>query len=143
MTHNLHVKLTPGAHPPTRAHATDAGLDLAALDDVWLVPGEVTMVDTGVHVALPAGTVGLLCLRSSLGKHGVSIPNGVGVIDADYRGPLKFVLTAIGGDIKISAGQRIGQLVIVPVLTPVPVIVDSLPETERGHGGFGSTGSRA
>ena len=126
---------------PYRMHAEDAGLDLRTPDVVVIVPGEVTVIDTGTAVAIPAGHVGLVTVRSSLGVQGLMIPNAPGVIDAGYRGTLKIALTAIGRDIRLRAGDRIAQLLVLPCALPVPVPVDVLPAPgDDRDGGFGSSG---
>lgn len=141
----LPVTVTDPAYTPTRAHAHDAGLDLtAALDlpSTWLVPGETTVIDTGVAVAIPPGHVGLIALRSSLGRAGVQLVNGVGIIDAGYRGQIKVILTVVGEDYRLDRGDRIAQLLLLPILLPTVTVVDHLPPSPDGRGedGFGSTG---
>ena len=139
----LPVRLTrPGADLPTRAHPTDAGLDLHAAETVHIPPRVVTLVPTGIAVAIPEGHVGILAARSSLAsKKAMTLANGVGVIDADYRGEIKVpIVTTDGCHNLIQAGTRIAQLTICPIITPAVQVVDELPDTERGHGGFGSTG---
>ena len=120
------------------------GYDLAAVGDVTLEPQQTVMVPLGVHVAIPTGRVGLLVPRSSLYKRGLVQLNRVGVIDSDYRGELKEVLCNIStGRVTLSAGERICQLVIVDtcIATSKQVEkVEELGDTERGEGGFGSTG---
>lgn len=125
---------------PKRQHATDAGADLFAAETLDLFPGEQKMVDTGVAVKIPVGYVGFVFNRSSQGKLGISIPHGVGVIDSDYRGNVKVILRNNGTEIyKIKDGEtRIAQLVVQPVL--LVEFVDCWNDTERGTGGFGSTG---
>ncbi|WP_353107886.1 dUTP diphosphatase [Gordonia sp. (in: high G+C Gram-positive bacteria)] len=144
MTSTLPVKLVDDrATTPTRAHANDAGLDLYASRSRHLEPGEVTGIPLGVAVAVPEGHVGLLAVRSSLGRKGVTMANGVGVIDAGYRGELIALLAAIDDDPPpIIAGDRIAQLLVVPIVTPAVEVVDVLPESSDGRGsaGFGSTG---
>ncbi|ATH96514.1 MULTISPECIES: dUTP diphosphatase [Dermabacter] len=127
----------------TRAHADDAGLDLASAIDYELAPGERALIPTGVRIALPPATVGLVCPRSGLAaKHGITIVNGPGIVDEGYRGELKVALlnTDRSDTLRISRGDRIAQLVIVPILRPRIVDVDSLDEAERGEAGFGSSG---
>lgn len=137
----LPITLTPGTPAPRRAHPTDAGLDLTVTETVKVRRGDVTLAPTGVSVAIPDGHVGLLLARSSLAvKHGVHLANSVGVIDADYRGQIMAPLTTTGNIVRIPAGTRIAQLVILPIATPTVQVVDNLDNTERGHGGFGSTG---
>ena len=140
----LPVRFTrPGADLPTRAHPTDAGLDLYAAETVHVIPNHVTLVSTGVAVAIPAGHVGLLVARSSLAvKKAMTLANGVGVIDPDYRGEIKVPITPLDGCRNlIQAGTRIAQLVILPIALPRLDVVAHLPESPRGDGGFGSTGA--
>lgn len=139
------LQKTMNVQDPTRAHATDAGLDLYVPEgQACLVrPGAVYTIDLGIRVAIPDGYYGQLTLRSSAGKEGLSIPNGVGIIDSGYRGSLKLLVTALAEPTLISTGERVCQLVILP-RTPVDVeagVVDT--DTDRGQGGFGSTGARA
>ena len=139
----LPVRLTrPGADLPTRAHPTDAGLDLAASETTHIAPGVVTLVPTGIAVAIPEGHVGLLAARSSLAtKKSMTLANGVGIIDADYRGEIKVPIVSLDGCHNlIQAGQKIAQLIILPIALPAVEVVDELPSTERGVGGFGSSG---
>lgn len=129
---------------PARAHADDAGLDLCAADAHRLAPGERALVDTGLTLALPAGTVGLVCPRSGLAaKHGITVLNAPGIIDAGYRGPVKVALINLDADhdFSIAPGDRIAQLVITPI-SPVSIDhVDTLDAGDtRGVGGFGSSG---
>lgn len=146
------TKLHPDVPTPKRAHPTDAGVDLVAWDcnpesaGEWVgstIPvGDTRTFGTGIAAAIPEGYVGLLFVRSSLGvKHGVTLANGTGVIDAGYRGEIKVCLRANGPfGAYIKRGERIVQMVTVPVnLTPW-VEVEHLDATERGEGGFGSTG---
>ena len=132
-------RLDPAAVLPTRAHADDAGLDLYSLEDAMLAPGQGQVVRTGVAVAVPAGHGGLVCDRSSLARRGLKTAGGV--IDAGYRGELGVVLWNISGAAQsVKKGERLAQLLVLPVATPVPVEMDDLGETARGAGGFGSTG---
>lgn len=126
---------------PQRQHATDAGADLKSAEDCEIYPGEQKMVDTGVAVKVPPGYVGYVFNRSSQGKAGISIPHSVGVIDSDYRGNIKVILKNNGEDpYIIKRGEtRIAQLVISPVM--LAEFVDAWNDTERGTGGFGSTGT--
>ena len=135
-------KLTTTAITPTRGSPGAAGLDLYADEDAFIVDYASIMVGTGIAVEVPEGYVGLVFLRSSMGKTGVSLTNSVGVIDSDYRGELKLCLTySIGnGGHFIKQGDRIAQLVVVPAPTFDLIEVDELSETQRGTGGFGSTG---
>ena len=132
----------PHAEVPTRAHPTDAGLDLAASETTHIAPGVVTLVPTGVAVAIPEGHVGLLAARSSLAvKNSLALANGVGIIDADYRGEIKVPIIPLDGCHNlIQAGQKIAQLIILPIALPAAEVVSVLPESARGLGAFGSTG---
>ncbi len=129
---------------PERATRGSAGLDLRACTDeeTCIMPGETAVLPTGLAVALPEGSVGLVFGRSGLGiRHGIVPANAVGVIDADYRGEIMVGLTNHSAEPYIIVpGDRIAQLVILPVLTPTVEEVDQLSETVRGAGGFGSTG---
>lgn len=140
----LEVKrLDPRAVLPVRAHPDDAGLDLCALDGSTLKPGERAMISTGIAIALPEGTVGLVVPRSGLAaKHGLTVVNAPGIIDAGYRGEIKIIAlnTDMSTPIEIAAGERIAQLVIQRVELPATVEVHELSDTNRGDGGFGSTG---
>lgn len=135
--------LEKDAKAPTRAHAADAGLDLYAYGDHIVDPFQNRVkVRTGIAMAIPAGHVGLLFPRSSLYQNygGLKLTNCVGVIDSDYRGEIIASMHAGYHAAEIADGDKIVQLVIVPIITPEIVIVDELPTTERGEGGFGSTG---
>lgn len=135
----LRVKLDDGAKIPTRAHDWDGGLDLYARETQIVPAGKSTKFDTGVHIELPVGTVGFLKSKSGLNvKHGIT---NEGVIDAGYTGSIVVKLyNNSEEDYTVKEGDKISQLVILPIYTPVPVLVDDLEETERGDGGFGSTG---
>ncbi|WP_291313809.1 dUTP diphosphatase [Corynebacterium sp. UBA2622] len=137
-------RLDPGLPLPRRAHAGDAGVDLYSTEDIELAPGQRALVATGIAVALPMGTVGLIHPRSGLAaKHGLSIVNTPGTIDAQYRGELKVCLLNTDREtpIAITRGMRIAQLVVQKVELVDFVEVDELDETERGAGGYGSTGT--
>lgn len=135
----MKVMLDDGAYMPTRAHSMDAGLDLYSPVDAWLMPQASAVIDTGVHVELPPGSVGFLKSKSGLNvKYGIL---GEGVIDAGYTGSIRVKLYNHGGDTyKIRRGDKITQLVILPVILPDLNQVEKLDDTERGCGGFGSTG---
>ncbi len=138
----LPIRFThPHAELPTRAHPTDAGLDLAASETTHIAPGVVTLVPTGIAVAIPEGHVGLLAARSSLAvKKAMTLANGVGIIDSDYRGEIKIPIIPLDGCHNlIQAGQKIAQLIILPIALPTVEVVAELPESVRGLGGFGST----
>jgi dUTP pyrophosphatase len=132
-------KIEPGARLPERAHPSDAGADLFSRDNCEIYPGEQKLVDTGIAVKIPRGFAGFIFNRSSQGKRGITIPHSVGVIDADYRGNLKVLLKNISEDpYVIEAGDRIAQLVVQRV--ELPTFYDAWNDTQRGTGGFGSTG---
>lgn len=137
----IKIALDPGAYMPRRAHEYDAGLDLYAMNDVWLRPQSSEFFDTGVHIAVPRGYTGFVRSRSGLLLKEMKTD---GTIDADYTGSIGVTLFNHGkGDYYIKRGERIAQLVIVPCLLPKLEdfeLVDELEETERGDGGFGSTG---
>ena len=136
----LKVMLDEGAYEPVRAHPTDAGLDLKSTRTFWLHPGHQEFVDTGVHCEIPCGYVGLVASKSGLMKQGITTR---GVVDADYRGSIGVVMYNHGNEgVKIEAGQKITQMILIPCITPVIQIVQELSETERGDGGFGSTGTK-
>ncbi len=138
-------RLTPDAVLPVRAHHDDAGVDLAANEDVVLEPGERALVGTGIAIALPAGTVGLVHPRSGLAhRKGLSIVNAPGTVDAGYRGEIKVSLINLDPrePIEIAKGDRIAQLLVQQVELNPFVEVDELDETLRGARGHGSTGIR-
>lgn len=129
---------------PRYAHDGDAGMDLHARETVTLKPGQRALVPTGVAVAIPPGHVGLVHPRSGLAvRHGVTLVNAPGTIDAGYRGELKVILanTDPADPVTLERGSRIAQLVVQRVETVNVVEVDTLPGTARGAGGFGSTGT--
>ncbi|WP_210726589.1 dUTP diphosphatase [Corynebacterium endometrii] len=128
---------------PRRAHRGDAGADLYAAEDVTLAPGERALIGTGIAIALPLGTVGLIHPRSGLAaKQGLSVVNTPGTVDADYRGEIKVCLINhdLHNSIEIARGMRIAQLVIQRVELVGFAEVDELDSTVRGAGGHGSTG---
>ncbi len=128
---------------PSYAHAGDAGADLVSAEDISLKPGQRAAVATGLSIALPNGYVGLVHPRSGLAlKHGISMVNTPGTIDSGYRGEIKVILINHDQDstFDIKRGDRIAQLVIQKVETATFKLVDSLEDTDRGDGGFGSTG---
>nr|DAO02346.1 MAG TPA: dUTPase [Caudoviricetes sp.] len=130
---------------PVRAHSTDAGLDLYIPEGQGRLVrhGAVHTINLGIRVAIPDGYYGQLTLRSSAGKRGLTIPNGVGIIDSGYRGDLKLAVAAISDPVLVAAEERICQLIILP--QPV-VDVEAAPvedDTARGEGGFGSSGGAA
>jgi dUTP pyrophosphatase len=137
-------KLHPNAKLPTYGSPEAAGADLyACLDEaVTIQPGEVYWVPTGIALEVPKGCAGLVYARSSMGaKRGLAPANKVGVIDSDYRGEIKVVLLNHSGtEQTVAPGERIAQMIITPVLTPAYEEVEELTDTDRGTGGFGSTG---
>jgi dUTP pyrophosphatase len=138
-------RLDPGAVLPARAHAGDAGFDLRAAVDMEVAPGERAMVPTGIAVAIPNGYAGLVLPRSGLAsKHGLTMANAPGLIDAGYRGEV--VCAVVNLDrataVRISRGDRIAQLVVVAVPELEAKWVAELPPSARGEGGFGSTGTQ-
>lgn len=136
-------RLSPEAVLPVRAHPGDAGLDLASAERVTLHPGRRMAVATGWAMAVPAGMAGLVVPRSGNAlRHGVTVANAPGLIDAGYRGELKVILVNLGDEaFEIAVGDRIAQLVITPVSAAGALEVDDLPASDgRGSGGFGSTG---
>lgn len=135
----MRIVLDNGAIMPTRAHATDAGLDLYAKERKLIRANSSAVFDTGVHVELPVGTVGMLKSKSGLNvKHGLT---SEGVIDVGYTGSICVKLYNLSQtDYIVKVGDKISQLVILPILTPDLEQVESLEDTDRGNGGFGSTG---
>ena len=140
-------RTTPDAIVPSYAHEGDAGMDLCATRDVTLRPGESAMVGSGIAIQLPRGFAGFVYARSGLGSKGLVIKHSTGVIDSGYRDEIKLVLfnnNPITSDrvFHVKKGDRVAQLVIQHVACATMVEVDSLEETERGTGGFGSSGIR-
>jgi dUTP pyrophosphatase len=137
------TKLSEKATLPTRAHDSDAGLDLYAAESARLVPGARVSVGTGLAMAVPEGLAGLVLPRSGLAlKHGVTLVNSPGLIDPGYRGEVRVVLlnTDQTIDFQCKPGDRIAQLLLVPIATASPTRADALDDTLRGAGGFGSSG---
>jgi dUTP pyrophosphatase len=141
----LHVRFVrPGARIPARTRPGDAGYDLYAAESFSLWPGERVTVPTGVAIALPPGVAGLVTPRSGLAAgHGISLVNGPGLIDPNYRGEIRVVLVNLGdARFEAAAGDRIAQLLLVPFVTPEACVVEALPPSgdDRGENGFGSSG---
>lgn len=138
------AKLHPEARLPTRGSAEAAGWDLYALEETTVVRHKSSLIRTGLATAIPSGWEGQIRCRSSLGKKGMIMPNGLGTIDADYRGELMVLATWIGeGDsFVVAKGERVAQMLFAPVpkVTIVETSVEELGTTSRGEGGFGSTG---
>src|SRR5437764_4280071 len=136
-------RLTETAKAPLRAHSDDAGCDLFAAEAARLEPGERASVGTGIAVEIPDGSAGLVLPRSGLAaRHGISVINAPGLIDAGYRGEVRVLLlnTDRRDAFEIAPGDRIAQLVIVAVGDDEPEAVEALAESARGAGGFGSSG---
>jgi dUTP pyrophosphatase len=139
------ARLHEGATLPTRAHPGDAGLDLYACEAAHIGPGERWAVRTGVGVEIPDGHAGLVLPRSGLARdHGIALVNAPGLIDSGYRGELQVLLlnTDPAEIFRVEPGDRIAQLLVVPIVLPEPAEVDSLEESVRGRAGFGSSGRR-
>jgi dUTP pyrophosphatase len=135
--------LNDAATLPTRAHADDAGLDLHSAQAAHIGPGERWQLSTGLAVEIPEGHAGLVLPRSGNAlRYGISLVNAPGLIDAGYRGEIGVLLQ--NNDpaeiFRVEPGDRIAQLVVVPIATLEPVVAESLGESERGAGGFGSSG---
>jgi dUTP pyrophosphatase len=138
------LRLPHGVGLPLPAYASDgaAGMDVVAAEDVTLAPGGRHAVATGFSLAIPPGYEVQVRPRSGLAlKHGISLPNTPGTIDSDYRGELKIIMINLGAEpFAIARGDRVAQLVVAPVQPARFIEVDTLDETSRGAGGFGSTG---
>lgn len=134
--------LHPGARLPWRAHPSDGGADLHSAEEVLIPAGERREVGTGIALAIPEGYAGFVQPRSGLAfRCGIMVVNSPGLIDAHYRGEVRVCLFNSAGEaFLVSPGDRIAQLVVQPVETPAFRAVDGLDETQRGGGGFGSTG---
>lgn len=139
----LKVKLTDGAPLPKHAKSGDAGLDLTSRMTVNLQPGETQMVGTGLAAEIPEGFFGLIAPRSGLAsKYGITLANTPSVIDSGYRGEIKLALHNIGKKgYTVHRDERVAQMVVIPYATCDCVEVDELSETDRGEGGFGSSGA--
>ncbi|MFG6401442.1 MULTISPECIES: dUTP diphosphatase [unclassified Microbacterium] len=142
MTETVDVPIIAAALP-IYAHPGDAGADLTASEAVHLAPGERALVATGVRIALPDGYVAFVVPRSGLAaKHGITVVNAPGTVDAGYRGEIKVSLlnTDLREAYDVAVGDRIAQLIVMPVPRVQFLPVDELPDSARGQGGFGSTG---
>ena len=134
----MKIKLDPGSFMPERAHPNDAGLDLKAREPIWIHPGEHVILDTGVHVAIPVWFVGLITSKSGLMGKGITCR---GTIDCGFTGSIRAVLYNHGPEgYLVNKGDKICQLVIMPIHIEDLELVSDLEDTERGDGGFGSTG---
>ena len=141
-------KVRPEAALPQRATAGSAGMDLCACmeEPLTIAPGDLVSIPTGIAVALPSsGYVALVFARSGLGvRHGIALSNGVGVIDSDYRGEVCVGLCNLGAEpYTIQPGERVAQMIAAPVFAAQLTETDTLDDTDRGAGGFGSTGRLA
>ncbi len=136
------LKLDKELPTPGRAHDDDAGLDLHARYPAQLAPGERTTIDTGIALALPPGHAGFVLPRSGLAsRYGIGVVNAPGLIDPGYRGEIRVVLVNLGSEeFRIARSDRIAQLVVVPVAAVHVQLVETLSDSERGSGGFGSSG---
>lgn len=137
-------KLDSSATIPSQAHPGDAGLDLSSIEDVTIAPGARRLVRTGLAVEIPDGFEGQVRPRSGLAlKHGITVLNAPGTIDAGYRGEVGVVLANFGeAPFAVEKGMRIAQLVIAAVARVTIEVADSLSSSERGEGGYGSSGVR-
>lgn len=139
-------RLDPGLPLPERGYPGDAGVDLFAAEDVELAPGQRAVVPTGVAIALPDGYAAFVHPRSGLAaRHGITIVNAPGTVDAGYRGEIRVTLLNTDADatVRFRRGDRVAQLVVQRVERPVFHEVETLPGSARGDGGFGSTGGHA
>ncbi|CAB0504266.1 dUTP diphosphatase [Corynebacterium diphtheriae] len=139
----LHYKrLTKNALPPARAYLGDAGLDLHTDTPITIPSGAIRTATTGLSVNIPYGYVGEVHIRSGMAfNYGLTLANNIGIIDHGYTGEIKLCIANLSEhSVKFPAGTRIAQLIIKKIELPYPVEIDTMPETERGDGGFGSTG---
>jgi dUTP pyrophosphatase len=137
-------KLNPSATIPMRATNGAAGADLTCTEDVFIAPCETKVIKTGLSVAIPANTLLAICARSGLAlKTPYLVKNGIGILDEDYRGELGVIVHNLSHnhEIRFKAGDRIAQAIVLPYIPAIYEEVDSLEDTERGTGGFGSTGA--
>jgi dUTP pyrophosphatase len=138
--------LITAEHVPSYSHPGDAGADLSSTEAITLAPGQRATVGTGVSIALPAGFVAFIVPRSGLAsKHGITVVNSPGTVDAGYRGEIKVTLlnTDSSQPFEIAVGDRIAQMIVMPVTQARFIPVEKLPVSERGESGFGSTGQSA
>ena len=136
-------RLDPDLPTPGYARAGDAGVDLLAAEDMEIAPGERTAIPTGIAVAIPEGYAGFVHARSGRAlREGLALVKAPGLIDSGYRGEIRVIVVNLDStdSIDIKRGDKIAQLVIQPVAVAVPVEMDDLPTSQRGEGGFGSTG---
>lgn len=133
-------KLHPDAVIPKYSKVGDAGLDLTAISEEWNEDNSIVTYDTGLAIEIPKGHVGLLFPRSSIYKTSLDLTNAVGVIDSSFRGSIMFKFRYVEEGMVYDVGDRVGQLIILPYPEIEFEEVDELSETDRGEGGFGSTG---
>lgn len=127
------------AQEPTRGSDEAAGYDLYSYESETVVPKQIKLIDTGISIRVPEGTYGRIAPRSSVSKKGILV--NAGVIDRDYRGPVKVMVHNLSNnDYVINKNDRIAQLILEQIKTPPVELVEELDDTERGGGGFGSTG---
>lgn len=138
----MNIPITGDGHNITYAREGDAGADLRSVEDTIITPNSRILVHTGLHMAIPAGYVGMVCLRSGFAlKQGVTVLNAPGIVDSGYRGEVGVILLNTSEQtVTVRKGDRIAQMVFVPYAHMAFEHVESLPETDRGEGGFGSTG---
>ena len=142
MTNSVDVLIASSTFPQV-AHPGDAGADLQSVEALTLLPGQRATVATGVSIALPEGYLAFIVPRSGLAaKHGITVVNSPGTVDAGYRGEIKVTLlnTDVSTPFDIAVGDRIAQMIVMPFASPNFIAVDELPESVRGAGGFGSSG---
>lgn len=138
----MNIPITGDEHNIAYAHEGDAGADLRSVEDTIITPNSRILVHTGLHMAIPSGYVGMVCPRSGFAlKHGVTVLNAPGIVDSGYRGEVGVILLNTSEQtVTVRKGDRIAQMVFVPYVHMAFEHVESLPETDRGEGGFGSTG---
>ena len=134
-------KLSKNSVLPTYSKVGDAGLDLTAISENWNEDNSIVTYDTGLAIEIPKGHVGLLFPRSSIYKTSLDLTNAVGVIDSGYRGSIMFKFRYVEEGMVYDVGDRVGQLIIMPYPQIEFEEVEELSETERGNGGYGSTGN--
>ncbi len=138
----MNIPITGDERNITYTHEGDAGADLRSVEDTIITPNSRILVHTGLHMAIPDGYVGMVCPRSGFAlKHGVTVLNAPGIVDSGYRGEVGVILLNTSEQtVTVRKGDRIAQMVFVPYVHMAFEHVESLPETDRGEGGFGSTG---
>lgn len=139
----MKIKVTrPDTQIPAYAKKGDAGFDLRSTEEFMIFDGAICPIPTGIHVAIPEGYTGLVVPRSGQAKRGLTVANSPGIVDAGYRGEIIVLAHNVSGDvIVVGKGERIAQIVIVPFLEVEFEVVEDLDDTDRGNGGFGSTGT--